>query len=261
MRNIVLKVSYDGTAYLGWQKTPDGKSIEETLESAITRILNHRVQLQAASRTDAGVHAQSQFVNFFTEKSIALYRLAFGINALLPKDIVILDIFDADLGFHPTLDCHLKEYAYNICFGRTQSPLRRHYSWHTPPELDLAAMNRSAKLLTGTHDFEAFCNVRRNFIYKDYVRDVSSITLEPLPDSRLLITICGKNFLYKMVRNIVGTLVHIGQGKISEKEIPHLLESRDRRLIGVTAPGHGLCLQRVIYSAGIGSSRTEACRK
>lgn len=248
LQNIKLTVAYDGTAYLGWQKTAMGSSIEQMLEQSLSQILQEQVTLQAASRTDAGVHATGQIVNFFTEKqNIQLKALQIGLNALLPKDISVLNVEVANGSFHPTVDCLSKEYHYHLCYHSAQLPQHRFYSWHFPRHFDINLMRQAASLLIGEHDFSAFCNFKKNSTYAHYIRNVSSIHLVELPDSRLRFEIRGNNFLYKMVRNLVGTLVYVGCGKIDVKAIPDIIESKQRPQAGVTAPAHGLCLQKVYY--------------
>ncbi len=249
MHNIKLTVAYDGTNYLGWQKTGMGPSIEETLQVVLERILQEKIVLQAASRTDAGVHAEGQIVNFLTGKpSLPLQRLQISLNRLLPKDIAILGVELAEEGFHPTLDCLGKEYNYTLCYGRAQLPMHRLYSWHYPHRLDIAAMHAAALQLTGEHDFTAFCNFKRNHTYVHYVRNVHTIMVNELPGQRLCLCVQGNNFLYKMVRNLVGTIVYAGCGKIAVADIPAIIAAGKRPSAGVTAPAHGLCLKRVFYA-------------
>lgn len=247
--NIKLTVAYDGTAYLGWQKTLMGPNIEESLQKGIEQILQHPVSLQAASRTDAGVHAQGQVVNFCTSKTqIDLKRLQIGINSLLPRDIVVLDVEKASTSFHPTLDCKGKEYRYYVCYGKAQMPHHRFYSWHFPcPQLNLEEMEKTIPWLVGEHDFAAFCNMKKNETYDHYVRRVDSIEIILMENERLCIRIKGNNFLYKMVRNLVGALLYVGNGKIRREDIPEIMASRDRKKGGVTAPAHGLFLECVIF--------------
>jgi tRNA pseudouridine38-40 synthase len=246
-RNFKLTIAYDGTSYLGWQKTKEGPSIEAALQQPIEQIVQHSVSLQAASRTDAGVHADGQVVNFFTTHAILPERLQISLNQLLPKDIAVVHIEEAHPSFHPTLDCWQKEYHYSLCVGKFQRPQRRLYSWHYPHVLDLKAMQASSEYFLGTHDFSTFCNSRKGLNYKDYRCTLNSLEIIPCPENSLLINIQGNRFLYNMVRNIVGTLVYVGIGKISEKEIPAIIASHDRTLAGVTAPAHGLTLHQVSY--------------
>lgn len=248
MRNIRLKVAYDGTHYLGWQKTKMGPSIEESLQGTLKQLLRQDVVLQAASRTDAGVHARGQVVNFCIENgAFDLRKLMHGLNCLLPKDIAIMDIDEAPESFHPTLDCSGKEYHYSVCSSAAQMPHRRFYSWHFPRSLNIGTMRRAAGLLSGEHDFSAFCNFKKNSTYTHYIRCVHEIELIEAEEQQLLFIIRGNNFLYKMVRNLVGTLLYVGCGKISEGSIPAILEGKDRTQSGVTAPPHGLCLYSVSY--------------
>ena len=248
MQNIKLIIAYDGGAYLGWQNTQEGPSIEAALQSALAQILQQPVQLQAASRTDAGVHALGQVVNFVVvKKPFDLRRLHTGLNSLLPKDIVVISAQAASLHFHPTLDSTAKEYRYYLCLGPLQLPQHRHYSWHEHHSLDIEKMRAAASALIGKHDFSAFCNFKKNAHYQDFVREVHNIEILPLEGQRLCIQVEGSHFLYKMVRNIVGTLVYIGRGKIPLEELPQLLATQDRTKIGITAPAHGLYLHKVIY--------------
>jgi tRNA pseudouridine38-40 synthase len=246
--NIKLTIAYDGSRYLGWQKTEMGPSIEEELQRALSQILQEDVALQAASRTDAGVHAAGQVVNLIVpHESACLQKLKIGLNGLLPKDIVVMEAEEVLENFHPTLDCKAKEYHYSLCYASAPIPLYRHCIWHYPYALDIAAIRQAAKLLTGEYDFRAFCNSRKEIVYSDYVRRVESITIVELEDKCLRFEIRGNNFLYKMVRNLVGTLVYAGCGKIDVEAIPAILEAKDRTQAGVTAPAHGLSLHRVYY--------------
>lgn len=238
-RNIRSLIAYNGTHYFGWQKTRMGPSIEETLELCLQQILQHPVELQAASRTDRGVHAEGQVVNFFTDKpKVDLKKLHLSLAKMLPKDISPLALEEVETSFHPTLDSKGKEYQYQICNLPIQLPFLKDYSWHIPTPLDLPSMLIAKEFLLGTHDFSAFTNERTD----DTIRTIHSIEIEPG-----LFKIKGDKFLYKMVRNIVGTLVYVGLGKIPPTEIPTILSSRNRALAGMTAPAHGLCLKQVFY--------------
>lgn len=224
-----------------------GQSIEASLQAAIEQVLQHPISLQAASRTDAGVHAEGQVINFFTSKSIDLDRLKISLNSLLAQDIVVLQANKMDAGFHPTLDCLSKEYRYYICYGPTQMPQHRFYSWHYHYELNLENMRKATEYFIGNHDFSAFCNVKKNHTYSHYQRAIEELEILEIDRNRLCIRIKGPNFLYKMVRNIVGTLVYVGHDKIQPDQIPEILDSQSRPLAGVTAPAHGLFLYHVAY--------------
>lgn len=240
-------VTYDGTNYLGWQKTKMGKSIEEELECALKRILQEEITLQAASRTDRGVHAHGQVVNFLsshTNLDLGLVRK--GLNGVLPKDIAVKSIEAAAPSFHPTLDSIGKEYQYFICNSPVQLPFFRHLSWHVHQELSLEKMKKAADALIGEHDFSAFCNERPLWT-RSGVCKLFEISFQNLTQNRLKISIAGDRFLYKMMRNLVGTLVYVGIGKLSCDEVPLILANKSRTSAGMTAPAHGLTLKQVFY--------------
>ncbi len=244
---IYCCVAYDGTHYLGWQKTEMGPSIEQTLEETFVQILQHPVQLDAASRTDAGVHAQGQIVCFSSEKpNLDLTKLRKSANALLPEDIVLLSMKRVPPEFHPTLDCTGKEYIYQFCLGDAQSPFHRFFSWHFPYSVDHDAIRNACKMIIGTHDFSSFCNERKLWT-KDTLRTIFACSWEPIDEERYLLRISGNNFLYRMVRNIAGTLLYIGCGKILLEDLGEIMNGKDRTLAGVTAPAHGLTLSKVFY--------------
>ncbi len=244
--NIKLVIAYSGTSYLGWQKTKMGPSVEEVLQRALSKILQQEIQLQAASRTDARVHAHAQVVNFFSLKAVDLNRLKFSLNCLLPQDIAILEAKEMPFDFHPTLDAAQKEYEYQICNSAIQAPFHRWTSWHFPYPLDLKQMRQAAQSLIGHHDFSSFCNERKEWD-RSPICHLQNIEITLLPMQRLSIELLGDHFLFRMARNLVGTLLYIGCGKLRPEQIPSILESKDRTCAGMTAPAHGLTLKQVIY--------------
>ena len=241
--NIKCLLAYDGTRYFGFQKTKMGPSIEETLQEVLEKILQHPVKIQGASRTDRGVHAKGQVINFFTPQDLDLKKLYASLRNLLPPDISPLELSRETASFHPTLDAKGKEYIYTLCNTPTQLPFHRAFSWHFYYPLDLDTMQRAAKVLEGKQDFSALSNLN----YNNPVRHVQKIAIVSVADERFEIRIQGDNFLYKMVRNIVGTLAYVGCGEIALADLPGILKSQDRRLAGMTAPAHGLCLNEVFY--------------
>ncbi|MCB1109567.1 MAG: tRNA pseudouridine(38-40) synthase TruA [Chlamydiia bacterium] len=241
--NIQVILSYDGTPYLGWQEGGDGPTVEETLRKVLEQIYQEPFQLQAASRTDAGVHAAGQVVNFKPSKALDLDRLLISLNQLLPKTIRVLALKEVDEGFHPTLDNEGKEYHYHICLGPVQSPFRRYFSWHLHTPLDCEKMREASSYFVGTHDFAALTNFPRP---EETVRTLRRIDIFE-EETGLRIEVEGDNFLYKMVRNLVGTLVYVGQGKLTLEMAQKLLQRKDRKKAGMTAPAHGLTLHRVFY--------------
>lgn len=247
MNNIKLVLAYFGSSFLGWQKTKIGPSIEEALEKALEQILQHKVKLQAASRTDAGVHAEGQVVNFFLQKPFCLNRLQRSLNSLLPKEISVLSVEAMPTDFHPTLDCQKKEYWYHICNTAIQLPFFRETSWHFPYPLRIDLMRDCFQYLVGTHDFSAFCNERKLW-NRTPICHMETIEIIALPQQRFRIQLIGDRFLFRMARNIVGTLVYVGCGKLLIDMIPSILSNKKRSKAGITAPAHGLVLKRVFFA-------------
>jgi tRNA pseudouridine38-40 synthase len=241
MRPYKLILSYDGTAYFGWQKTAAGPSIQESLSTAIRQITQEEVTPEAASRTDRGVHATGQVVAFTLKKEWEPEALQKALNGTLPRDIRVQQITWGSPLFHPTLSAVEKEYRYWISLGPVQDPIHRLYSWAFRYPLDLDKMKRAAAFLLGTRDFSSFANEEKD----NPICHIKSI--EIAQEELLEIRIRGDRFLYKMARNIAGTLVYVGCGKLSATSIRAILASKDRKKAGVTAPAHGLTLYSVDY--------------
>ena len=241
-QNIKLLIAYDGTPYFGWQKCADGRSVEDILERIIKMVLQERVKLQAASRTDRGVHARGQVVNFFVEKTIDPFRLKGSLNSLLPPEIRILEAELAAPDFHPTTDAFSKEYQYYVDLGPLQLPFDRPHAFHFPYSVDLNLIQQAIPHIVGKRDFSPFTNARET--RENTNRELTEILIEQPTQNRLIFTIRGKSFLYKMVRNIVGTLLDIGRGKIPPEK---LTQNPERKQLGLTAPAHGLFLEKVFY--------------
>lgn len=247
LRNLKFTVAYDGTSLFGWQLTQEGPSVEEVLKATCEQILQERITLQAASRTDRGVHATGQVVHFFTKKTLSVEALKKGLNALLPPTIRVVEGEEMGLSFHPTLDAVGKEYCYHLSCGPFQLPAERLYSWHIPCLLDLEKMREACPLFLGIHDFTSFCNQRKNLNYPDKKRELFKLEIVEKGEGRITIVIAGNHFLYKMVRTIVGTVVEIGMKKKEPSAIVTLLKEKNRPLAGPTAPAHGLFLTRIYY--------------
>lgn len=243
---VALTVAYDGGAFLGWQKTEEGPSIEEALERALFHIFHFKPVLQAASRTDRGVHASGQIVQFILEKEIEPKKLLLGLNALLPYEIRILEARICPITFHPTLDALGKEYIYRLALGTAPHPLFREMAWHVPKFCLSEEVLLAIPDLVGERDFKAFCNQRKGLNYPTTVRNLKSITWKK-EGTLLTFSLIGDHFLYKMARNIVGLLVQIGEGKFARELIPLLFQNRVRKEGAMTAPAHGLSLERVFY--------------
>jgi len=243
--NIKLIISYDGTHFLGWQDSLNLPTIEGVLRSALKQIYQEPITLQAAARTDRGVHAEGQVVNFRTERKKDLERVKYSLNQMLPKTIRIGAIQEEEESFHPTLDVIGKEYHYFVTLSPIQSPFDRHFSWHFFYPIDLKRMQQAATFFIGNRDFAAFCNVNDSPA-KSTVRTLTRIDMIE-EGERLRFEVEGEHFLYKMVRNIVGTLLYVGRGELSLQKAEALISGRNRTQGGITAPAHGLTLKRVIY--------------
>jgi tRNA pseudouridine38-40 synthase len=245
MKNLKMMLEYDGTAYHGWQRQTGKVTIQQVVEEKITIMTREKVTLIASGRTDAGVHARCQVANFKTVTHILEGDLLRGLNSLLPRDIVVRDITEVPRDFHAQFNAQSKTYEYSLFNGPTRPALFRHYSWFVFGPLDLTAMSEAARMITGVHDFSSFCASGHES--KSFVRDVHGCGFETNGKGLIRFSIEADGFLKYMVRNIVGTLVEVGKGKRSPLDIPGILEARDRRKAGVTAPPQGLCLVDVKY--------------
>jgi len=239
-----LTVEYDGSDYHGWQVQPNGRTIQQTLEEAVTRLCGETVRVVAAGRTDAGVHAVGQVVAFTLETPHAPDIVLRALNALTPRDISITAAETVANDFNPRRAARSRAYVYRIWNARWPSPFWRRYAWHLARPLDVDAMRAAAGTLVGEHDFSAFqaadCdadNPVRRVLRSEVERREALITY----------TIEATAFLRHMVRSIIGTLVEVGNGQRVAGDLPRLLETGDRNQAGPTAPACGLCLQRVEY--------------
>jgi tRNA pseudouridine38-40 synthase len=244
MRNIKIIIEYDGTEYHGWQRQPNGISIQEVLENKLALITNGKVRLIGSGRTDAGVHAAGQVANFKTESMIECRDLLKGINSLLPADIAVRDVIDVDDEFHARYSAKSKVYDYKIYNSCVRSPRYRNYSWHVFKKLDVKSMRTAASYLIGTKDFSSFCAAGSDV--KHYTRTVVECGI--VEDTAMIVfTIEADGFLRYMVRNIIGTLVDVGKGRNTPEEFMEIMNSKDRTNSGITAPPQGLFLKEVKY--------------
>ena len=253
MRNIKLTLSYDGTNFSGFELQPGNRTIRSELEKALRKIHGKKISVISASRTDAGVHALSNVINFKIDSSIPTSKLPQALNFYLPEDIRILKAEDREKGFNARFDSKSKEYEYLIYNGPVLNPLFRRFVWQVKPKLVISAMRRAAKFLIGKHDFSSFCAAGGDD--KDFVRIIHSLEIgywslviwKGVNIRVLSLRVTANGYLYKMVRNIVGTLMEVGSGKILPGEIEPILMAKDRKLAGRTAPAAGLCLIKVNY--------------
>lgn len=244
-RNIRLTVAYDGTAYNGFQRqNPPRVAVQNVLEEKLAMVCGDTIELAASGRTDAGVHAMGQVVNFFTDGNIPLDRLPRAVNSILPPDIVVLDAAEADRDFSARHSALSKVYLYRILQGYIPSPFERNYSWNVHKILDLEAMEACLKQIEGTHDFSAF-----RAAGGPPVSPVRTIYEASLSQEGNIVTLkfFANGFLYHMVRNLVGTIVNAGLGRITPEDFAAIMASLDRNNAGATAPARGLYLYKVNY--------------
>ena len=244
MRCIRMTVQYDGTNYHGWQEQPGLATIQGTLADRMATILGERPGVEGAGRTDAGVHAIGQVAAFRTDHPIDLGRLLAALNSRLPDDVAVPDMSEAALGFRPSMDAVSKHYRYRIHRGPVRPVFAARYAWHWYRPIEVEPMRAAARLLLGRHDFKSF--EARGSDRADTVREVTRLDVAEA-GAELLVDVEGNGFLYRMVRNLVGTRVEVGRGHRSPQWVADVLEARDRRAAGPTAPPHGLCLMAVRY--------------
>ncbi|WP_207651801.1 tRNA pseudouridine(38-40) synthase TruA [Thermogutta terrifontis] len=249
VRCIRLTLAYDGSHYLGWQKQPQGKTIQGVLEEALQQLTGAPTRVLASGRTDVGVHALGQVAAFRTKSRLGCPVIQRALNALLPSDIVVLSVEEVPLSFHPIRDARRKRYRYLIWDSPLKPVFLRQYVWFLGKPLDVQAMVAAAAYLLGEHDFSAFetGGAKR----KTSVRTVYELTVtrrHPGLPNLITVEIEANGFLYNMVRNIVGSLVEVGRGAYAPAWMQQVLLRKDRRLAGPTAPGSGLFLVGVSYS-------------
>lgn len=244
MNNVKMIIEYDGTHYHGWQKQQNAIGIQEILEVAAEKIVGHPVEIIGSGRTDSGVHAYGQVVNFETSTNIPIDKLPFALNTVLPQDIVVKHAEFVSQEFHARYQAKGKKYRYIIRNTKFPSAIMRNREYHCVYKLDKELMKSAAKIFEGTHDFKGLSSSGSNV--KDTQRTI--LKADIVMDGDLIIfEVEGTGFLYNMVRIMVGTLVDIGRGKIPIENIQAVFENGDRNLAGATAPPQGLYLVEVFY--------------
>ncbi|WP_035253488.1 tRNA pseudouridine(38-40) synthase TruA [Desulfatiglans anilini] len=244
-RNIKLILAYDGMNYHGWQRQKNGVTIQEVVEEKLARMLGEPVAVIASGRTDAGVHAMNQVCNFKTGTTLDAWIVRKGLNALLPKDIRVLGAEDVPFSFNARYSARKKRYRYCIFNGEVHDVFLRRTAWHIPQPLDAERMRGCLALIVGTRDFSSFRAAGSS--NRNPVRTIFKADLLIEANRLWTIELEADGFLRHMVRNIVGTLVSAGRGKLTSGEFEGVLEARDRRAAGATAPAHGLFLVDVTY--------------
>ena len=254
MMNFKIIIEYEGTAYHGWQRQKDRPTVQGAIEAALEAMTGRLVKVIGSGRTDAGAHARNQVANFCVDTRLTANNFERGLNSLLPPDIVVKACQGVDGSFHARYDARSKVYDYRILNRPIPTALFRHYAWHVRKSLDVNAMRAAMVCLKGEHDFSAF--EASGSPRAHAVRKLMDLNLtEKSADGYLVFTVEANGFLRCMVRNIVGTLVAVGLGKISPDGFQDILTSKDRKQAGITAPAHGLFLGEVKYASSQASGR------
>ncbi|MCA9498035.1 MAG: tRNA pseudouridine(38-40) synthase TruA [Nitrospira sp.] len=244
MATIKLTIEYDGTAYAGWQRQPNQPTIQAALETALTRITQQHISVIAAGRTDAGVHARGQVVSFHSNQPIPANKWRFAINSALPPDISVLSSEEVPESFHARYSAKEKRYEYRISRHPARPAIDRNRVWHLPYDLDIPAIRQAMSDLLGCHDFTSFQGPRASTSDPMCVVSEVSLNSEPMTVS---IQIQANRFLKQMVRALIGTLTEVGRHKRSPCSMVDILQAKDRRAAGETAPPQGLYLLHVLY--------------
>ncbi len=242
MQNYLIVLSYDGTDYHGWQRQPKKRTIQGTLEDTLAKIVQKKVTVIGAGRTDAGVHARGQVANFKAALRLSEEELKKALNALLPNDIRVVELKKAAMDFHARRDAKAKVYQYRIFQGPEKNPFVFRYVLHWPYPLNLARMRKAARLFQRKGDFSGFSSNR--LLYP--VREVTRSEIKKKGEE-IIYTIEASGFLRYMVRTIVGTLLEVGRGRVSLEQIEAIFREKQRTLSSPTAPAKGLCLMNVVY--------------
>ncbi len=243
MRQIVLRIAFDGGAYHGFQLQPGAVTVQQRLEEAASRLFSkERVVMHGCSRTDAGVSAREFYCTFAVETALSPAKIKLALLALLPKDITVYDCYFTEAGFHPRFAAQSKRYSYTIRNTPSRDPFLGRYQYSYYRKLDEKRMDAAAQLFVGRHDFRGFMSAGSSVL--DTVREVYECTVRREGDL-LRMEIEADGFLYNMVRIIAGTLVYVSEGKIALSDLPGIIASGRRELAGPTLPGRGLCLERV----------------
>ena len=245
MRNIRLLIEYNGTNYQGWQVQPKGPTIQGMVEEKLALITGEAVHLIGSGRTDSGVHAFGQVANFKTKSQLNIHSIQKALNSLLPPDIMIRRAEEVEEGFDARKQSKSKVYEYRILNRELRSAFDHEYAWHIPQKLDLEEMRKATRILIGEHDFSSFRSVGSPT--RTAIRRVIRAEWKKGQDGFIRFEVEANGFLKQMVRAMVGTLVEVGKGKIDSEEFRKILDSRNRKEAGPTAPAHGLFLKEVKY--------------
>lgn len=244
-RNFRLVLEYDGSQYHGWQRQQGVLTIQEVLESCLAMILQQPISVRASGRTDAGVHAKGQVVNFYCHTGLTPEAIQRGLNSLLPSDLAVLSAEESPEAFHARFSARSKRYEYRVLNRQVASPLERRFVWHIRMPLALPPIRECLQQIVGCHDFAAF--MASGSAVTSTEREMHRAELHCPAVHDLVFTFEANGFLRHMVRNLIGSLVEVGKGKWTPAYFAEVLASRDRRRAGMTAPAHGLYLVKVYY--------------
>lgn len=247
-----MRIAYDGTLWGGWQVQQNAPSIQAEIERVLRLLLQMPITLHGSGRTDAGVHALGQVAHFTLPKVIKTDKICASLNQLLPPTIRVLSLEEAPAEFHARYSATSKIYHYHLYLDPIRDPLKRLYAYHVPHPVDVSLLRQAASYFVGTHDFSSFANVTGTT--RDAIRTVYRIEIIDEPGG-VILAFEGSGFLYKMVRNLVGTLLDVCTGKIAQRDLPAILAAKDRKRAGRAAPPQGLFLVSVQYPSAWGYDR------
>lgn len=244
MRNLLITISYDGSAYHGWQVQKNAVTVQQVFQKAVEKLFRQKTDIKGCSRTDSGVHAKMYCVSIKTQKNIPCENIITGLNTYLPKDIAVTGCIEVADDFHARYSVKSKEYVYRIYNSQIRNPFLKNYALHYRYPIDAQHLNEEAQAFLGSHDFSGFCSAKSDV--EDTVRTVYSFSVTRNGDE-VIFSVEADGFLYNMVRIMVGTLLFVNEGKIKQGELADVIKSKDRKRAGKTAPAHGLYLNNVKY--------------
>ncbi len=244
MRRLLFTIQYDGSAYHGWQVQSNALTVQEVFQNAVEKVFCSRLDVKGCSRTDSGVHANMYCVSLDTEMDISCENAVLAINTYLPADIAAVACKEVPSDFHPRYSCKSKQYVYKIYNRKVRNPFFAKYAYHYRYPIDVEYLDAEAQAFLGKHDFSGFCSIKSDV--DDTVRNIYSVSVKREGDM-VLFTVEADGFLYNMVRIMVGTVLFINEGKIKSGELKNVIESKERKRAGKTAPPQGLYLNKVTY--------------
>ena len=246
MKNVLLTISYNGTEFQGWQIQENCRTVQGELQKVLSEVCDQEMKVNGTSRTDSGVHALGQRATFSGDFGIPVHKLKMVVNRLLPNDIKIEAVEEVPMDFHARFQAVGKQYVYKIRHGEERNVFFQNFYCHIDSLLNTSAMMEGATSFVGTHDFKGFM-ARGSNLQGTTVRTIFSFKVQEISENEVFLIIKGNGFLYNMVRIMAGTLIDVGQGKVHPSNIGAIIESRERKCAGKTAPPQGLYLAKVYY--------------